>query len=176
MRRLIAYFAGMTTAWVLLWDQASIGNIAGGLLVSAALLVAFPLRPVPAGERLAIRPVALARLAVAVVSSLLRSNLLVSREIVSRGSSLHTGVVACPMLTDSPKLLATIANIIALSPGMMAVDATAAPPTLYVHVLQLDDVHLVRHRVAVLERQVIEAVGSRRSRAALEASTKGAVQ
>jgi multisubunit Na+/H+ antiporter MnhE subunit len=132
------------------------------------LLVAFPLGPTASGERLSVRPLALLRLARSVGWSLLRSNLLVSHEIVTPQSNLHTGVVACGMRTDSPKLLATIANILALSPGTMAVDATTGPPVLYVHVLVLDDVDSVRQRVSDLERRVIQAVGSAEARARIK--------
>jgi multicomponent Na+:H+ antiporter subunit E len=142
--RYAAYACGLAVAWVMLWDRVSIANVLGGLLVAGVLLVVFPLRPV--GE--------------AVLGDLVVSNVLVARTIISRHHRLRTGVVACPMRSDSPKVLSTVANIIALSPGMMAVDATAGPPTLYVHVLLLNRQTDVRRRVARLEALVIDAVGS----------------
>ena len=80
---------------------------------------------------------------------------------MSRNTRLCTGIVAVRMRTDSPKLLSTVANILALSPGMMAVAAPDGPPTLYVHLLALDDVVEVRRRVERLERQIIDAFGPR---------------
>jgi multicomponent Na+:H+ antiporter subunit E len=71
------------------------------------------------------------------------------------------------MHTDSPKVLSTIANILALSPGTMAVDATDSPPVLFVHVFTDGDIHDVRRRVASLERLVIEAIGSAADRRAV---------
>jgi multisubunit Na+/H+ antiporter MnhE subunit len=71
------------------------------------------------------------------------------------------------MRVASPKVLSTIANAIVLSPGTMAVDAIAEPPTLFIHVLALDDITEVRRRAAHLEAMVIEALGSAGDRAAL---------
>lgn len=158
--RYVVYAVGLAGGWVMLWDQVSVANVAGGLAVAAVLLLAFPLRYVPAGERRRVRPVALGALALSVLRDVVVSNVLVTRAIVSRGQRLQTGVVACRMRSTSPKVLSTVANIIALSPGTMAVDATRDPSTLYVHVLQLDSVLGVRRKVAHLERLVIEALGS----------------
>ena len=74
------------------------------------------------------------------------------------------------MRTSSPKVLSTVSNILALSPDTMAVQATNDPPTLYVHVLALDDIEAVRRKVAQLEAFVIDAVGTNGERAALSAS------
>ncbi len=71
------------------------------------------------------------------------------------------------MRTNSPKILSTVANILALAPGTMAVDATDGPPVLYVHVLAKDDVFDVRRKVARLERLVVEAIGSAADRRAV---------
>jgi multicomponent Na+:H+ antiporter subunit E len=158
--RYAAYACGLAVAWVMLWDRVSIANVLGGLLVAGVLLVVFPLRPVGEAERRRVRPLPLLRLAASVLGDLVVSNVLVARTIISRHHRLRTGVVACPMRSDSPKVLSTVANIIALSPGMMAVDATAGPPTLYVHVLLLNRQTDVRRRVARLEALVIDAVGS----------------
>jgi multicomponent Na+:H+ antiporter subunit E len=162
-QRRLTFVGALAIAWVMLWDQVTIANVAGGLLVGAGMLIAFPL---PSGHepRLTVRPIACVRLAAGVLGQLVTSNLLISREIVSRNTRLRTGIVAVRMRTDSPKLLSTVANILALSPGSMAVAASNGPPTLYVHFLALDDVVEVRRRVERLERRIIEAFGSESDR------------
>jgi multicomponent Na+:H+ antiporter subunit E len=169
MRRYVPYAIGLAAAWVLLWDQITLANFLGGIAVAAVLLAMFPLRPVDPARRLDVRPLALARLAADVVRELFVSNVFTTREIVTPGRRLVSGIVRCPMRTDSPKVLSTIANIIALSPGMMAVDATDSPPVLFVHVLTEGDIHDVRRRVARLEQLVIEAIGSPADRQKLSA-------
>lgn len=170
-RRNLGYAAGLAVAWVMLWDKISVANVLGGLLVGVVLLVVFPLRPVGDEDRLTLHPLGFVRLAAALLRQLIVSNLLVAREVVSPNAELRTGIVACRMRSSSPKLLSTVANIIALSPGTMAVDATDSPPTLYIHVLSLDDIIVVRRDVARLERQVIDAFGSPADRLRLAGST-----
>lgn len=176
LRRYGFYATGLAVAWVMLWDRVSAANIVGGLLVAGVLLVIFPLRQVGEDEYVVLHPVAFGRLAASVLGQLVVSNLLVAREVISPSSELLTGIVACPMHTSSPKLLSTVANILALSPGTMAVDATSTsrsdrgtqaanpPATLYVHVLKRTDIGDVRRKVARLERQVVDAFGSARDR------------
>ena len=165
--RYALYAIGLAAAWVMLWDQVSVANVVGGLLVAAVLLAAFPLRPVPVAERRRVRPLALVRLVGAILRDVVVSNVHVSRATVSRNQRLRTGVVACRLRATSPKVLSTLANILALSPGTMAVDATRDPTTLYVHVLLLDSVVGVRRRVARLERLVVDALGTTADRAAI---------
>jgi multicomponent Na+:H+ antiporter subunit E len=174
VRRNIGYAIGIMAAWVMLWDQVTVPNAVAGLVVAVVLLSAFPLRDVRDGDHLTLHPVAFVRLAAAVLWQLAVSTVLVAREVVSPRARLRTGIVGCRMRTSSPKLLSTVANILALSPGTLAVDAVDAPPTLYVHVLSLDDVIGVRRRVARLERQVIEAIGSPRHRRELALSSGSA--
>ena len=167
-------FAGvLTAAWVMLWDKVTVANIVAGLLVALGTLTVFPL-PGRHEPQLTVRLSACGRLAAAVLAQLVTSNLLVSREIVSRNARLCTGIVAVRMRTSSPKLLSTVANILALSPGTMAVAAADGPPTLFVHVLALDDIVAVRRRVARLERLVIDAFGATADRRALLVNPDGA--
>lgn len=160
MRRHLPYAVGLAVGWVMLWDEITLANFLGGLAVAALLLVGFPLPQVPANRRLVVRPWALCRLAAAVLSELLVSNVYMTHEIVTPARRLATGVVRCPMRTDSPKILSTVANILALAPGTMAVDATDGPPVLFVHVLSHGDLGDMRRKVSRLERLVVEAIGS----------------
>lgn len=174
MRRYLAYAVGMAAAWVMLWDKVSVANVAAGFLVAVFLLFAFPLQRAPERTRRLVRPLALARLGAAVLRDLAVSNVTVALQILSRNQELHSGIIACDMRTASPKSLSTIANVLALSPGTMAVDAIAEPPTLFIHVLTVDDPLHVRQRAAELERLVILAVGSAIDREALAAERVGA--
>lgn len=169
LRRYGWWVLGLTVCWSLLWDRVSVPNVVGGVVVAAVLLIAFPLPSLTADDRrLRLRPVALVPLAAEIAKDVVISNVLVTRLTLSPQRQVHTAVIACPLHTRSPRILATVANIAALSPGSMAVEALRDPPTLYVHVLSLDDPASVRRRMAVLERLVVAAVGSRHDRAELE--------
>lgn len=168
LRRYLFWAIGLMVCWLLLWDEFSAANAIGGLLVAVLLLAAFPLAPVTGDDRrLRFRPVGMIRLALAVLKDVVVSNVLVTRLILSPHRSVRTGVVGCRMHTESPRIFATVANIAALSPGTMAVDSLREPPTLFVHVLSLDDPIRVRRRIAYIERLAVEAFGSRRDRNAI---------
>jgi multicomponent Na+:H+ antiporter subunit E len=167
MRRYLPYVIGLAVAWVMLWDQITIPNFLGGLAVAAVLLAVFPLSPVDPGHHLVVRPWALVRLAAAVLGELFVSNVRMTHEVITPRRRLLSGVVRCPMRTSSPKILSTVANILALAPGTMAVDATRGPPALFVHVLGTGDFDDVRRQVARLEQLVVEAIGSAGDRGAV---------
>jgi multicomponent Na+:H+ antiporter subunit E len=170
MRRYLAYVVGLAITWVMLWDRITLANFVGGIAVAAVLLAMFPLPPVDPARRLIVRPLALARLAADILRELVVSNVFMTREILTPERRLSSGVVRCPMRTDSPRVLSTVANIVALSPGTMAVDSTDGPPVMFVHVLTEGELHDVRRRVARLEQLVVEAIGSAADRRALNES------
>jgi multicomponent Na+:H+ antiporter subunit E len=167
VRRYVPYAVGLAVAWVMLRDQITLANFLGGLAVAAMLLVVFPLPPVEPARRLIVRPVALARLAAAVSRELIVSNVYMTHEVVTPDRQLFSGIVRCPMRTSSPKVLSTVANILALSPGTMAVDAADGPPALFIHVLARVDLGDVRRGVARWEELVVGAIGSADDRRAV---------
>ena len=138
----------LVTLWLLAWGEASLANVVSGVVIAVALLAAFPPQR-PSAVR--ISPTGALRLAAYVLGQLVVSNILVAREILSRRSRVRTGVVAYAVPGASDVLLALIANVIALTPGTMTVEATREPPVLYVHFLLLDDVANARAAIARLE-------------------------
>jgi len=125
--------------WLLAWGEASVANLVSGIVVAGALLAAFPpvRRPLLS---IRVRPMAARRLIVYLLGQLVTSNALVAREVVSRRSRIRTGVIAYPVRHPSEEVLTLVANIIALTPGTMTVEATREPAVIYVHFLLLEDV------------------------------------
>lgn len=161
LARLALYVVALAIVWSMLWDRLSVANAIAGVLVACVVLVVFPpVRRIHDARPAVIRPLATLHLIGFVGLQLVISNLLVAREILARRSRIRTGIVACRMHTDAPGLITLISNLIALTPGMMTVEARAEPPTLYVHVLLLRDVVSARRDVAHLERLVLRAFGT----------------
>lgn len=160
----------LVAIWILLWGDLSLANVASGVVVAVVLLAVFPTgqrsRP-----RHPIRPWPALRLALYFVGQLLRSNLLLSRQVLSPWSRVHTGIVGVPVVACSDTVLALIANITALTPGTMAVEVIREPATIYIHVLRLRDVEQVRAEVARLNALAVRALGSAADVAALEAAS-----
>jgi multicomponent Na+:H+ antiporter subunit E len=156
---LFARVAMLVVLWLLAWGEASVANVVSGVFVAAALLIAFPPeRHARSGLRL--RPLGVIRLVLYVMRQLVASNLLVAREILSRRSRVRTGVLAYRARHPSDEVLALEANVIALSPGTMTVEATRDPAVIYVHFLLLEDVDKARRGLARLEDVVAGALGS----------------
>ncbi len=147
----------LVAVWLLAWGDFSVPQLVAGSVLAAGLLLAFPPPPVPAGTRARVRPLALVRLVGYVVGNLVMSNLLVAREILSRGSRVRTGVIAHRLAAPSELILTLVANIIALTPGTMTVEVTRDPAVVYVHFLLLADVDEARRTIARLEALTVGA-------------------
>jgi multisubunit Na+/H+ antiporter MnhE subunit len=100
------------------------------------------------------------------------SVLLLSREVLSRRSRFHTGVIAVPVVGCPGSLLAVIANLIALTPGTMTVRIDTDTPTLYVHVLIFRDIETVRVKIEQLNRHVVLAFAGKDECAAFLEATQ----
>ncbi|HYI61744.1 MAG TPA: Na+/H+ antiporter subunit E [Acidimicrobiales bacterium] len=163
----VAYAVALATIWVLAWGSPSPANVLGGLVVASVLIAVAP-DTWPASRRLRLRPVAAARFAAYVVAKAVESNVVITREILSRGSRIHTGVVAVELPDCSDGLLTLIANVMALTPGTMPLEVTQGPTVLYVHVLHLHDVEATRAEIRHLAALAYRAFGSAAAVAALE--------
>ncbi len=155
---LLVRLALLVLLWLLAWGEASLANLASGFVVAGVLLVAFPPGRT-AHPRMRFSVIGCARLVLHLVVQLVISNVLVTREILSRRSRMRTGVLAYRVERPSDVVLTLIANIVALSPGTMTVEVTRDPAVVYVHFLLLRDVEGARRAVGRLEALVVAAIG-----------------
>ena len=119
------------------------------------LLLVFPRTPSTTG--FVVRPVPTLRFLLFFGREMIESVVLLSREVLSRRSRFHTGVIAVPVHGCPDSLLAVVANLLALTPGTMTVQIDADASTLYVHVLIFRDVETVRVKIEQLNRLVVLA-------------------
>jgi multicomponent Na+:H+ antiporter subunit E len=155
MIRQAGFVAFLLGIWLLLWGEVSIANVVSGLLVAALLLLVFPRTPSTTG--FVVRPVPTLRFLLFFGREMIESVVLLSREVLSRRSRFHTGVIAVPVHGCPSALLAVVANLIALTPGTMTVQIDTDTPTLYVHVLIFRDIESVRGKIEKLNRHVVLA-------------------
>lgn len=152
-----ARVAVLVAVWLLAWGDFSGAQVAAGLVLAAGLLLVFPPPRTATPTRAGVRPLRVVALVGYVLSNLVMSNLLVAREILSRGSQVRTGVIAHRLATPSDLTLTLVANIIALTPGTMTVEVTRDPAVVYVHFLLLADVDEARRTIARLEELTVAA-------------------
>jgi len=166
----------LTLVWLLLWGDFSLANLLAGVLV--ALLVMAIASPAGVGwmQRTSIHPISALAFLVYFLFQLVKSNLIVAWEIITPGSRLNRAIIAVPMHVATDGLITLVGNAVTLTPGTLTVDvrdadpATGTPPVLYVHVLQVGDVHSARASVLKLERLAVKAFGTRDQMKALAAA------
>ncbi|MET0146138.1 MAG: Na+/H+ antiporter subunit E [Ilumatobacteraceae bacterium] len=159
--RAIGFALGLAVIWVLLWGSASPANVLTGLAIGAVLVRLVPglRRRGPSGS-FVVRPVAIARLVGHMLATVVTSNVVLTREVLSPSSKTRTAVVGVPLPGCSDELLTLITNLLALSPGTMPLELTQNPIVLYVHVLHLRDVDEVRREIQHLTDLTVRAFGS----------------
>lgn len=170
--RLPVLIIWLTLVWALLWGDFGLANLLAGLGV--ALLVVWLARPtgVRGLQLTSFHPVSALVFLGYFLYQLIKSNLIVTWEVITPGSSVNRAIVAVPLHVSTPGLVTLIGNTITLTPGTLTVDVrepvAGEPPTLYVHVLHFDDLEDVRNGVLTMERLVVRAFGSREQRAEIE--------
>ena len=172
--RIPAMMAWLTILWVALWGSISWGNVVGGLLVSAGVVVfarldSSTLRPTRFRPHWAIWYV------VVVGAKLVTANLRLAYEILTPKDGTRTAIVAVPMRGGSDAVVNLVANSITLTPGTMTIDVKTHDPdgddpleegttlsrvTLYVHGMFAHDLDAVRLEVLELEALALRAFGS----------------
>jgi multicomponent Na+:H+ antiporter subunit E len=151
--------AVLVVVWTLLWGEMSISNVASGVVVAVALLVAFPIDHNVTAVVHRPRPLAIVRLVLFFAYDVVRSTFVAALHVVRPGSSIRTGVIACPLRVDNDGLVTVLANLIAMSPGTMPIEVSYNPHVIYVHSLHAGDPDRVRADVAQLEELAVAALG-----------------
>lgn len=154
-RRALAV-AALALLWVALWGDLSWANLVGGALVALVVLsVGGPGRDGPIR-----RPGwgAVARYAAEFARDLVVATWDVARQVFWPVSRLRPAVVAVPLRSDDPGLLALVADSITLTPGTLTVEADDVSSTLWVHLLHLPEGGV---DAVVAQVQHLEDVGAR---------------
>ena len=163
----IATIVAVTIIWTLAWGSLTVANVLSGVAVALLLLLVVPDDTSGLRRRSPVRPRAIARFGGHVLLKVVESNVVLSREVLSRGSRINTGVVAVPLPDCSDGLITLITNTMALTPGTMPIQVDRNPTVLYVHVLQLSDLEEARRDIQHLADLAYRAFGSEAAIAAL---------
>lgn len=157
--RLVVRVSLLVVLWLLAWGEFSLANVVSGVVAASAVAVAFPLgRQERARVRLRLSLAGVIRLSAYVVSQLVISNVLMTRQILRRDPQAEPGVIAHRLRRPSEEVVTVMTSIIALSPGTMTVDVDEASTTIYVHFFRLRDVDGARRALDRLERLVVAAI------------------
>lgn len=89
---------------------------------------------------------------------LVRANIVVAREVMSPRSRLAPGIVVLPLRSRTWVEIATITNLISLTPGTLIVGVRRDPPSLVVHGMHAADAGRFRAELRDLESRMLAAV------------------
>jgi multicomponent Na+:H+ antiporter subunit E len=147
----------LVLTWVALWGDVSAANVLSGLLVAAAIVVAFDTWR---EGNVVVRPVHAARFALHFLYKLVEASLVVARTVITPHERINTGIVAVPLHGCSDALATLVAGTISLTPGTITFEVRREPLTLFVHALDVRDMDQVRADVRRLEVLAVKAFGS----------------
>ena len=149
--------AMLVVLWLLAWGEVSVANVLSGTAAAVALLIAFPARRADHGD-VRLNPYGMARLAAYVVVQLLKSNVVMTANILRPPKPAMPGVLKHSLVHPTDEVITVVSSIIALSPGTMTVDVAPDSSAIYVHFFHLDDVAKARQAIAHLEELAIAAI------------------
>lgn len=155
-------------AWVLLWDRVTPGNIVNGVLVGLLVTYAFPLPSIEFDGRL--RPHRVLWLIVRFLGDLVVASWQVMRLAFGRRRPTNA-VIEVQLRSRSDFYLTITAELVALVPGSVVVDARRSTSVLYLHLLDVrpdGGIESQRAHVLAVERRVVRALGSPAEIAAIE--------
>ncbi|HET7800631.1 MAG TPA: Na+/H+ antiporter subunit E [Humibacillus xanthopallidus] len=165
--------ATIALAWMLLWDRLSWGNLVNGVLIGLFVTLAFPLPSIEFQGRL--RPHRVAWLIVLFLADLVAASWQVLRLALGRRRP-RNAVIGVQLRSRSDFYLTLTAELVALVPGSVVVDARRSTSVLYLHLLDIEREGAIEHQrrhVLAVEERVVRAFGSREEIAHLE-QAKGA--
>ena len=160
--------ATIALAWMLLWDRLSWGNLVNGLLVGLFVTLAFPLPSIEFHGRL--RPHRVVWLIVLFLVDLVAASWQVLRLALGRRRP-RNAVIEVQLRSRSDFYLTLTAELVALVPGSVVVDARRSTSVLYLHLLDIEREGAIEHQrrhVLDVEERVVRAFGSTEEIARLE--------
>lgn len=88
---------------------------------------------------------------------IVKSNIAVTKAVLSPKMNLRPGIVAIPLDLKSDEGITTLANLITLTPGTVTLDVSSDRKTLYIHAFEVGDPEALRRETkASFERRVKE--------------------
>lgn len=152
--------------WAFLWGGVTLSRLVAGFVLGFALLAA--------AERVAARrngeganrspgyvsrTTALFRLALWFGGEMMRANLRVAYDVVTRAHTSTPAVVAVPLRAKTDLEITLLANLISLTPGTLSLDVSPDRRTLYVHAMFAAEPEVLRQEIREgLERRLLEVM------------------
>ncbi|QVQ53540.1 Na+/H+ antiporter subunit E [Spiractinospora alimapuensis] len=156
------WLIALVLIWLFLWGDFGVGRILSGLVVSAIVVLLFPMPPIAIG----VRPHPF-RLLVVIVSlgwELVAGSFRVGAMVLRRDPP-RSAVIEVPVPSRSDLALTFLAIAFSVTPGSSAIEVWRHPGRIYVHVLGVKDkadVEKTRKSAHLLTERVLLALGAKK--------------
>ena len=89
----------------------------------------------------------------------IKANLRVAYEVLTPGQGMTPGVIAIPLDAKTDAEIASLANLITLTPGTLSLDVSSDRRVLYIHAMYIRDADQFRSQIKEgLERRLLEVL------------------
>lgn len=162
-RTSVASIVVLMILWAMLWGDLGFGTLAAGVLVATFVVLALPMARI--GFAGTIRPWWVLVLLVRFHFDLVRASWQVGILAFRWHYTPRGAIIGVKLRRANDLTMTSVAQISALVPGTVVVDAHRLTGTLYLHVLDIDVAggpEAVRSEVLALEARVLRALGPRK--------------
>ncbi|MFU8838754.1 MAG: Na+/H+ antiporter subunit E [Thiohalomonadaceae bacterium] len=145
----------LALVWAALWGDFSGGTLVVGFIIGY-LVLAIALRDLPDFARYVARVPKAINFFLYFNRELLKSNLKVAYDVLTRTHYMKPGVIAFALRAEKDGEIAIVANLISLTPGTLSLDVSSDRRVLYIHVMYLTDEAQVVDDLRDLERRILD--------------------
>ena len=147
----------LAAVWMFLQGELRAVNFVVGFLLGYAIIGLS--QKVLGSHRYALKVIQVARFLAFVAWEIFTASLKLAWMILHPRLPLRPGIVAVPLKVSTDLEIVTLANLISLSPGTLALDVSDDRSTLYVHTVDLESRELFCQEIGSgLERRVLEVM------------------
>lgn len=161
-RRVLVLVVWFLVLWCALWGEFTVAKVVSGTVVAVGLVLLVRL-PATAGARVGpgrIRPLRALWFLLYFLVQVVRSNVVLARDIVTPGDATEPGIIGVPLHHCSDALVTLVANAFTLTPGSLTIEVSRHPTVIYVHVLYLHDPEAVRADLLRFAELAVRAFGT----------------
>ncbi|WP_018233780.1 Na+/H+ antiporter subunit E [Thioalkalivibrio thiocyanodenitrificans] len=143
--------------WVSLSGHFTAINLFIGFVLGY-LILAYALRDLPAFANYAGKGPRFVRFVGFFIKELVKSNLRVAHDVLTRTHHMRPAVIAFPLIAQSDGEITILANLISLTPGTLSLDVSSDRKVLYIHVMYFDDEEEVHASIRYMETRMLEVL------------------
>ncbi len=92
------------------------------------------------------------------LGELIKANARVAYDVMTPDYFMRPGVLAVPLEARTDAEIATLANLITLTPGTLSLDVSSDRRVLYIHAMYIDDEAQLMEEIKYLEQRVLEVL------------------